>query len=262
MDRKRQTVMMMGYIVLIFVFSTGCLITQVFYEVGDEEILLGLSTSDESVQLKVTASTVFDVLLALLVFLADALLIWRCATMYKSQSSSVSRIILVSPCCTILAVTGLGINYLIFIVRSGHAQLNAAEIHFSNMTLVAFWVLSLLNNAIITAMMVHHVRSRQRFISSTVGARHGSVYTRITTMLLESAALIVIMDVLALIFLCLESFTVENNSLYVPLYNLLLTESPHTYVLAVLLVVYRVSVGVSEWSSEVDPKLTEIRFTT
>jgi len=233
----------MAYVVVLFLTSTVCFIAHL---IGEPWFIL------ERFEPAYEADAIFRVFLALLVFQADSLLIWRCAGIHNTKAASNFRysFVLFILCGTTLAVLGCGLYFaaLEFQLSEDHEPSSNG---WTNITAYfAFWDLSLLNNVIITGMILFRLRSQQRYITPILGKGHGFLYNHIMAMLLESAALIVGVD---LLIVGLSALDFQQDSIS----SIFVYASPNIYVLAVLLVFYRVSVGKS-WSSDVVG--SELRF--
>lgn len=69
----------------------------------------------------------------------------------------------------------------------------------------------------LSALIVFRIRYHQNYIRKTLGTAHGSVYTRIMVMCVESCAMIWICDILYMILSCVPLPGIRNDAVVFPL---------------------------------------------
>ncbi|KDR74036.1 hypothetical protein GALMADRAFT_227737 [Galerina marginata CBS 339.88] len=168
------------------------------------------------------------------IWAADGFMVWRCFALYQGISRR-SHIFLVSLLVLLILmslVAGLFVLVPVDIVGLGPA-----------ITLG----LSAISNIVLAALIVFRLLYHQRYLRKTLGHSHGSLYTRIMVMCVESSSLIVVFTVLYIV-LYFEPSSVGYD---LPLFLL-----PHICVISPLLIVYRVAHGTEAkttvWRADVD----------
>ncbi|KIJ57991.1 hypothetical protein HYDPIDRAFT_163675 [Hydnomerulius pinastri MD-312] len=163
-------------------------------------------------------------------WLADALVVWRCKVIYQSCRVPI-WIVMVFPCLMLAASVAMGIMFLI--------QVSTTNPYFTNNInfTLPYLSLSLALNIIVTIAIVLRLLTFRYRIIAVLGPSHGTQYTSIATMIIESAALY---SAVSMTFLVL--FGIGNA-----VSQVLLQSLSQFQTIATLLIVVRVAQGKG-WS--------------
>jgi len=212
---NRMRLFLLIYVLVMFLFSTSsmiqsiCTITLFIFRGGvGSPILTGYSA---------------PVMLPLTIWGADGFMIWRCFVLYQ-DITRVPRILVII-LLSLLSIISLGFGIMMF--RSFGANL-------VGLTMVLVPIsFSTLVNIILALLIVLRLIHHQRYIRKVLGADHGSPYSKVIAICVESSALIVIFSGVytALVFQ-------QANGSSIPFLLL-----PHICVISPLLIVYRVAKG-------------------
>ncbi|KAF9000098.1 hypothetical protein BDQ17DRAFT_1360106 [Cyathus striatus] len=177
---------------------------------------------------------------------ADALLIWRCMVIYKGSRIPRWTISLL-PSLLFLASIGTGILFLCFpdgtgnilnVRHSGDPE-NVQSIH-------ACVTLSL--NILVTFMIVSRLLLYRHRIVRVLGKKHGTPYTGVIAMIVESQVIVVIFGLVLVAELFEEGGEGEGTLLAYQI-------AAQVQIFAPLLIIFRVAQGKA-WSSETYSKVT------
>jgi len=174
-------------------------------------------------------------------WLCDALIVWRYAMIYKGCFVPM-WIILTPPCLVYMGSVVTGILYLV--------QLSAAS-PFVNTNLnwtIPYISISLGLNILLTIAIVLRLLLFRRRIASALGPTHGSQYTSIAAMVVESASLYSIFSILLLV-----PFALGNS-----IASVFLQVIGQVQGCATLLIVLRVA-GGKAWSTDTKQMLTSMQ---
>ncbi|KAF9000105.1 hypothetical protein BDQ17DRAFT_1410468 [Cyathus striatus] len=179
---------------------------------------------------------------------ADALLIWRCIVVYKGSRIPMWAISFL-PTLLFLTSIGTGILFLCFpdgkgnILNTRHSgdPENVQSIH-------ACVTLSV--NVLVTFMIISRLLLYRHRIVRVLGEKHGSPYTGVITMIVESQAIVLIFGLVLVAELFVEGGGGEGTLLAYQI-------AAQIQIFAPLLIIFRVAQGKA-WSSETYSKVTTI----
>ncbi|KAJ3731265.1 hypothetical protein DFJ43DRAFT_436833 [Lentinula guzmanii] len=157
---------------------------------------------------------------AIMVWIMNALLLYRCVVTWNY-----ARWVIILMSTVYLAIVGLSTSVMVF------AQKQAI---FTNLNLqLSFLTLSCTYNILYTALVAAKILSVQQRIKHTLSAEYAQIYTSVVTLIVESAFLYFIFDLLFLI-----SFAIHSDTEY-----LILLENCLIQGIAQLLIIIRVAQG-------------------
>ncbi|KAF8162561.1 hypothetical protein B0H34DRAFT_691776 [Crassisporium funariophilum] len=174
------------YISLIFLFGTlivgaGARFTQLSFI--DGRLIPGGPSAFEQVEFSIPVDEIANVSYVLATWLADGMVVWRCMIIYRSCRYP-SWLVMGIPFLAYLASVSIGILWLIQI-----STLNPWSATTLNFTAPYFW-LSLALNITMTVAITGRLLVYRWRITSVLGGKHGSQYTSVAAMIVESAFLI------------------------------------------------------------------------
>ncbi|TFK35710.1 hypothetical protein BDQ12DRAFT_611299, partial [Crucibulum laeve] len=160
--------------------------------------------------------------------------VWRCITIYRG-SKFLS--LLVNGILICLLASSVGKKF-IFAWNSKYQNnaRNKVDVKMAEASLFATITL----NCVATSMIVGRILFQQRRIAMALGRKHGMQYTRVITMLVESAALLLLFGIFFAITVVLRS----------PVQYLFTQCIGHVQAIASFLIIMRVSQGKA-WSSNI-----------
>lgn len=171
--------------------------------------------------------------LPLSIWASDGFMLWRCAVLYQGISRTARVALLSFISLVFLAALGSGISLFV----------NPLSGRLPTLLIISF---STLFNVIICVLIVVRLIFHQIYLRSVLGPGHGSPYTRIMAMTVESAALLII---LGIPYVFLVAYQNSNGSMFV----LLLL--PQICAISPLLIVYRVAQGRAAMQMPAEEKL-------
>ncbi|CCM06167.1 uncharacterized protein FIBRA_08408 [Fibroporia radiculosa] len=187
----------------------------------------------ENVEFSIPADEAGNVSFVLTNWFADALMVWRCSVIYRGGRFP-PWLAIAFPCLMYAAEIVIGLLFLIQVsAPSGSPYLTGAA-GAINWTL-PYLCIAVSLNVIVTIMIVARLLLYRYRISRVLGPRHGSHYTGIAAMIVESAALYSAFALLLII-----PFGMNNS-----LANVFLQSLSQVQVIAPLLIIYRVAQGKS-----------------
>ncbi|KAJ3747449.1 hypothetical protein DFH05DRAFT_1391641 [Lentinula detonsa] len=159
-------------------------------------------------------------ILAIMVWIMNALLLYRCVVTWNY-----ARWVIFLMSTVYLAIVALSTSVMVF------AQKQAI---FTNLDLqLSFLTLSCTYNILYTALVAAKILSVQQRVKHTLSAEYAQIYTSVVTIIVESAFLYFIFDLLFLI-----SFAIHSDTEY-----LILLENCLIQGIAQLLIIIRVAQG-------------------
>ncbi|KAF8153637.1 hypothetical protein BJ912DRAFT_1152286 [Pholiota molesta] len=220
----RMQRILLGYIAVMTLFSTGALVQNVIYV--QNLLFSSYDIDSKSAELGALIYTAVSITLPFAVSGADGLMAWRCWVLYQG----VRRPLRVSVCCilTFLIICSLASAALTLILPNGN---------FAPATplLAVTTTVNLVFSALIVSRLLYHERCLQTLLG--VQEKGTSPVRRVIAMCVESCALIVVFSVCALGMGWSLNDTVWNLST-VPL-----TLLPHICVISPFLIIIRVANG-------------------
>ncbi|TFK44011.1 hypothetical protein BDQ12DRAFT_672226 [Crucibulum laeve] len=136
-----------------------------------------------------------NVVYCLLNLCSDALLIWRCTVIFGA-SHVTPWVYLGIPCFCLVASLGVGIPSIVLSTMK--------RTPLVNLLLVVYILITLTTNTVITSMIVTRLVLHRRRVAKLLG--RASHYTGIITILIESALLIIVVDIFFIIAFGLNSW--------------------------------------------------------
>jgi len=251
-SKTRFAWFLMGYTSLLCATNV---ITTVTAYIGVEQTYIDNRNFPGGVVAFITASVVlpFDVISTTMpifgCFLGDALLLWRVHVIWRASTltgRAMINLYMIPPGILVLASFAVG---LVWDVQSalptrGFFAASAGQ------TALAYFSLTLASNVLMTGMIVFRIWGYQRKIRGSLGDEHGTHYTSITTMFVESAALYSIMSILVL-----GTFAAKSN-----ISQIFLGLTPGIQLISTYFIIWRVAEGRA-WSREaVTTTASIIRF--
>ncbi|KAF4622180.1 hypothetical protein D9613_009640 [Agrocybe pediades] len=170
-------------------------------------------------------------------WLVDGLLLWRCYVIYRNSKTS-PWLVLCIPAILGLALIVISILFLHAISKYKDSPFRDSPFRDSHLTLLVGSACLVLN-VVLTFMIVMRLFLYRRSIKRLAGAKYAGQYTSIVSMLIESGS---IMDVAVISIVILMSL----NSPMVALPLLSVTE---VQAIAAFMIIIRVAKGTA-WSSE------------
>ncbi|PPQ96692.1 hypothetical protein CVT26_010244 [Gymnopilus dilepis] len=168
------------------------------------------------------------------IWASDGFMLWRCAILYRGIEPFLRTLLLCFISLVWLAAFGSGMS-LFF---------SSYSMRLPTLLIVSF---STILNIIVSAMIVIRLTRHKIYLRKVLGPGHGSPYTRIMAMTVESAALLIIVGI-PYVFLV----GIQNQDGSMMLLNLL----PQICTISPLLIVSRVAKGraAMDMPSELDEK--------
>ncbi|KAH9929362.1 uncharacterized protein B0H18DRAFT_1117406 [Fomitopsis serialis] len=190
----------------------------------------------ENDEFSIPADEAGNVAFVLTNWFADALLIWRCSVIYRGVGSNI-WIPLLLPALMYLTELAMGFLWLIQISTPASSPFQNGSASKINWT-VPYFSIAVSLNVVVTLMIAARLWLYRYRITSVLGMGHGSHYTGIAAMIVESAA---IYSTFALLFII--PFGVGNA-----IANTFLQALSQVQIIAPLLIIYRVARGKG-WTS-------------
>ncbi|KAH9478938.1 hypothetical protein JR316_0009401 [Psilocybe cubensis] len=228
------------YISLIFILGTliigsGSKMTQLSFI--DYRNIPGGPATFEEVEFSIPVDEVANVAYVLANWFADGMVVYRCMVIYRGCRFS-PYLVMGIPAIAYLGSVTTGILWLTQI--SATSPWVAGSINF---TAPYFWLSLALNMTMTIAICARLLVFRRRMVK-VLGGRHGSHYTSIAAMLVESAA---IYSVFSLCFLV--PFALNH-----PIQNTFIQMLGEVQIIAPLLITYRVAYGKA-WTDKTTKQL-------
>jgi len=229
--QQRSNKIIMVYVAVMLAVSTASVVSNIFLVI---KAMFSPGTYDGDIH-GVTGT----VCIVLSNWGADGYLLRRCALLYGGTTVLYRRVILAVISIMGLMVFGAGVTCL-----SMALHYNAT----ANLTIFGVTCTSLLVNLVITTLIITRIVSFIKTIRATLDRKHWSKYSHIVSIVIESAALIVVFC-LAYVVLTLAlpikgRFPLESLSALVPMMSM-----TQIYVIAPCIIIYRVARGEA-WSSD------------
>ncbi|KAJ6631197.1 hypothetical protein B0H10DRAFT_1773766 [Mycena sp. CBHHK59/15] len=185
----------------------------------------------EEAMFSIPVDEIGNVAFVLTNWLSDALVVWRFYIIYSDCGISM-WIVTALPFSMFIASVGMGILWLIQI--SATSPFSSSTINYT----LPYMSISLALNILVTIAIVARLFLYRRRISNAFGIEHGSQYTSIAAMLVESAAIYSAFSILFLVPFGMNS----------ALSQLFLQALSEIQIIATILIVFRTAQGKS-WSS-------------
>ncbi|KXN85264.1 hypothetical protein AN958_11558 [Leucoagaricus sp. SymC.cos] len=173
-------------------------------------------------------------------WMTDALLIWRVYVLFGGKRYPWAVILF--PCVIYFASVAMG---LVVIVEDSHTTesfWSALAIPF----VLAYYVLTTSLTIICTILLTYRLlKARERYIQAMGHSSHANQYLSIATMLIESSALYAIWSIIFLVLYAIGH----------PMQNVFLATQTDISIIALYLIIYRVSQGKA-WSANTEETLS------
>ncbi|KAJ7097071.1 hypothetical protein B0H15DRAFT_902416 [Mycena belliarum] len=238
---RNTRIALIAYVSIIFVFSTifqACNVEFTQLAFVENREYPGGPAAYENDFWNIPVDAVGNVLFVLTNWMTDSILLWRFMVIYRQCRFPIWTI-MTFPCTMFLGSMAMGSLFLhqLFIKNPFQAA------NGINWTL-PYLALSLSLNIILTISIVGRLTVWRIRIRRVMGSDHGSQYTGIASMIVESAALHAVLSLLFLI----------PDGIGHPLSIIFLQTLMPDQVLASLLIIFRVARGKA-WSSETSGKV-------
>lgn len=238
---KRQ-LFMLTFISLIFILGTVFMGGQAKFTQDafiEDRNFPGGPSAFEQTMFSITANEISVSAFVVGNWLMDALLVWRCTVIYKDVGRLWVSVLLLLPSLMLCASIALGITLLVQTADSSPF----ADV---NITL-AYYVMSLSLNVIVTFLIVGRLLIHRRQIAQALGPSHASSYTNIAAILIESASLYTVFAIMFLVPFGLSS----------SLANVFLQTVSQVQTVSSLLIIFRVATGRA-WAGDTSAQLPTI----
>ncbi|KLO18813.1 hypothetical protein SCHPADRAFT_866019 [Schizopora paradoxa] len=193
-----------------------------------------------SIQYTLASGTVGNVGFTVATFVADTLLIFRLFVVYGNNY----YLIILPFLSNIAAATLSGIAA----VQSVHPDSSGFKLGERN-TMIPFFVLTITLNILLSLAITYRLLSVRRLVTTVVGAEHAKLYTSLSAVIIESAALTSVTGIIAL------ACYIQNGVLQ----HFVLEVYDQIICLAPQLIVLRVALGRS-YEGESHGELSTLKF--
>ncbi|KIK65899.1 hypothetical protein GYMLUDRAFT_951611 [Collybiopsis luxurians FD-317 M1] len=183
----RRNIFLICYISVIFVLSTlyvaGLLeFTQLSFIDGRN--IQGGPNGFEEVMFSLPIDMLANVIMVLNAWLCDVINVWRCFVIYQGGSVPAWAVNIV-PILLYLASIAFGILFLKQVGTPAQSPWLASGINFT----IPYYALSLALNILVTLLIVFRLLLHRHRITRAMGSSHGSQYTSLVAIVVESAAI-------------------------------------------------------------------------
>ncbi|KAG6810538.1 hypothetical protein H0H92_011425 [Tricholoma furcatifolium] len=243
----KKQIPMIAYISALFICSTLFIaanseMTRLAFV--DNRNFPGGPSAYEEVMFSIPVDNLGNVVFVIANWLADGLMVWRWLVIYRNCGVAV-WLVMIAPCAILLASFILGVLFLVQVSAPSSSIWASTTINFT----LPYFCTSLALNIISTLVIVARLLYFRHRVSSYLGTGHGSQYTSIAAMLVESASIYSISSLLFLV-----PFIVGH-----PIQNVFLALLSPSQVIAPLLIILRVAQGRA-WSRDTAVKMHSTGF--
>ncbi|KAF7297455.1 hypothetical protein MIND_00979200 [Mycena indigotica] len=244
---ERRNLILIGYISTIYVLGTLYMaglfqFTQLSFI--DNRNIPGGPNQYENIMFSLPIDMLANVIMVLLTWMCDIINVWRCGVIYRG-SRIPWYLVVALPACMYLASIALG---MLFLKQVGTVSASPWDTSGINWT-VPYYSMSLALNVLVTLLIVARLLLCRAQVNRAMGATHGSQYTSLAAMIVESAA---IYSTFALLFLV--PFVI-NTPTSIAVSQLFLQGLSPIQVVSTLLIIFRVASGRA-WSAKTTQTLT------
>ncbi|KAF5385551.1 hypothetical protein D9757_006746 [Collybiopsis confluens] len=183
----RRNIFLICYISVIFILSTLYLVgllefTQLSFIDGRN--IEGGPNNFEEVMFSLPIDMLANVIMVLNAWLCDIINVWRCFVIY--QGCTIPAIIVNAvPMLLYLASIAFGILFLKQVGTPAQSPWLASGINFT----IPYYAMSLALNILVTCLIVTRLLFHRHRITRAIGSGHGSQYTSLVAIIIESAAI-------------------------------------------------------------------------
>ncbi|KAG7088751.1 hypothetical protein E1B28_012719 [Marasmius oreades] len=236
-DKSHKNIFLILYISVIFILSTlymaGLLqFTQESFI--DGRMIKGGPNVFENDMFSLPVDMLANVIMVLLSWFCDIINVWRCYVIYKGGRIH-PWVVLLIPVLLYFSSVAFGVLFLKQVGTVSQSPWDATGINFT----IPYYTMSLALNIIVTILIVLRLLIYRHRITKAMGPMHGSQYTSLVAMVVESAA---IYSTFALCFLV--PFAVKS-----PLAQLFLQGLAQIQGVSTFLIIFRIAQGKG-WSHD------------
>ncbi|KAF8155405.1 hypothetical protein B0H34DRAFT_808533 [Crassisporium funariophilum] len=239
---QRMRYFLFAYVIVMFLLSTLGMIVNIIGHLISYPTITGLPESIYNLFWDGTYSPVGEACSVFITWGGDGFLLWRSIILYQDLTR-LRKISLYVGLCVL--------SLMLFVLHPPRQA--GIEVPLS-----VFFAISLFCNLVITSLIVLRLVHHSRYISLALGRRTSSLYTRVITMCLESATLLVVVNAtfMGLFFaassnatnLRPDRFVLSGISLFPQ--ELLI----HVYVISAFMIISRVAQGKAETTNYGGPE--------
>ncbi|KAH7924810.1 hypothetical protein BV22DRAFT_1129493 [Leucogyrophana mollusca] len=250
--RSRKSVFLLIYVSAVFSLGTILFATNSqFIQLGfiDNRDFPGGPSAYIEEMFSIPENIASNVTFVLANWCADSLMLWRCMVIYKDCKLPTRAVVVGVPSLMLVGSITLGILWLTQISSpsSSPSQNAATGVNYTT----PYFALALAVNIVVTIMIVLRLLFHRHRITKALGPGHGSHYTSIAAMIVESASLYSVFSLLFLI-----PFAVGS-----PVSNTFIQILGEVDIIASLLIIYRVLQGKA-WSNDTPTQGTSVNERT
>ncbi|TFK32860.1 hypothetical protein BDQ12DRAFT_716174 [Crucibulum laeve] len=189
---RLQNTVLRAYVSIMFVTSTVATILVIYATTG--ALIDRTCPSSDQIPVNPYFGKV-DIVYTFLNWCSDSLLIWRCMVIFSTSHISPWAYLGI-PLAFLVASFGTG---MALVVLSGFGRTKTV-----NLMLITYGLVTLVTNTLITSMIITRLVMHRRHVAKVLG--RASQYTDIITILIESALLVVVIDIFFLVAFSLNSW--------------------------------------------------------
>jgi len=238
-DNYTQRLPFIIFISLIFILGTlfvGAIAKMTQFSFIDYRLFPGGPAAFEELEFSIPVDEISNVSYVIANWLADGMVVYRFLVIFRNTRLFPLWVVMFIPVLAYLGSFGLSIVWLIQV--SAPASSPWSQVGATNFTGPYFWMSLSLNITMTIAICARLLFYRRR-ITKILGPNHGTQYTSVAAMIVESASLY---SVFALLFLI--PFALGN-----PIQNTFIQLIGEIQIISTLLITYRVAYGAA-WAAE------------
>ncbi|KAJ7670412.1 hypothetical protein B0H14DRAFT_1027016 [Mycena olivaceomarginata] len=237
----KRSLFFLVYISVEFILATlfeGSLAKYVQLAFIEDRNFPGGPGAYEAAMFSIPVDEIGNVAFVLTNWLSDGLVVWRCLVIYSSCGVPM-WVVMALPFLLLLASVGTGLLWLIQI--SATSPFSSSTVNWT----IPYLSLSLALNILVTIAIVIRLWVYRRRISGVFDANHGSQYTSIAAMLVESAFIYSSFSILFLV----------PFGMNIPLSELFLQALSEIQTISTMLIVFRTAQG-KVWTTATQREVT------
>jgi hypothetical protein len=241
------------YVTLMLILGTlfvGAIAKMTELSFIDYRLFPGGPAAFEELEFSIPIDEISNVSYVIANWLADGMVIYRFLVIFRNTRLLPLWVVMFIPVLAYMASFSLSVVWLIQVSAPASSPWsNVSGANAINFTGPYFWMSLSLNISMTVAICARLIYYRKR-IASVFGANHGTQYTSVAAMIVESAALY---SAFALLFLI--PFALNN-----PIQNAFIQLMGEIQIVATLLITYRVAHGAA-WAHETSQAIFGTRDT-
>ncbi|KAF8213596.1 hypothetical protein K438DRAFT_1804276 [Mycena galopus ATCC 62051] len=225
------------YITALYTGSTiymGALLQFTQLSFIDDRNIPGGPNEFEDVEFSLPVDMIANVLMVILTWMCDIINVWRCSVIYMGSRVPLFVVITI-PCLMYLGSLVFGILFLKQVGSPSDSPWATSGVNWT----VPYYSMSLALNILITILIVSRLLVTRSRINQALGKKHGSQYTSLAALVVESAA---IYSTFSLLFLIPFAM---NTPVSAALSQMWLQALSPVQVLSTILIIFRVAQGRS-----------------